>query len=153
MRAGKPAEPRMDRPEGARTTLTQRRLDQSPLLVGMTSRGTRRRAGAGIAPDVTNLPAKETKPAADEAPCSHIARFFLRPYQFNIRLVGSQHLRRLPGRKWIELFDSDQSNILNFFHFVLRQQIVVDFPGAKDDPADMCRIERVPNHFQKRATG
>ena len=69
-------------------------------------------------------------------PSALVFGFFLCPAEFGA-FVLLENLSQLPFWQWIQLFDAHNRHIAVVAGFLARQNIVVDFPGAENHPADL----------------
>src|SRR5579883_3552239 len=76
----------------------------------------------------------------DEPPCAHISRFFLAPHHIRGSWVTRDHRSELVFRKWINLFQARDRDMLRFSFIAGGQQVIVDLSGANDDSSDLRRI-------------
>ena len=68
----------------------------------------------------------------DEIPTAHIARLFLTPDNFSIGSFRQHPLKR-PVRERINLFQTDDADVIDASLVARRQQIVIDFAGTNHD--------------------
>ena len=83
------------------------------------------------------------KQFAHMPPGAHIARFFLDPAEFFRR--GEARGRRLElfGAERVELFDPDDGRVRLRLFAAPRQEIVIDFAAAPEQPPDLRRRFRI----------
>src|SRR5512139_83991 len=72
----------------------------------------------------------------DEEPCPHVARLFLAPDHLRLLEAGKYGDQGL-GRKWIELLEAQEIDIVDTALLAFVVEIVIDLARAHDDAADL----------------
>src|SRR5690606_38185030 len=113
-------------------------------LLAMQGEDADSRGGGNIAAGISGLAAKNFLQLwGDETPGSHVLRFFLAPDQTGIAAVIVRDFRQAIAVQGIELFDADDSDLLDLVFGAVVAEIVIHLAGAKNDPVALFRVNGI----------